>query len=89
MLNSSHNKHWLIFQEFVSESYERQALRLIEIEKEFISQLELGVQYYSRPLKHYLISINEHGKLFQNIEKVFLSIWFFCFEQTYSTILGF
>jgi hypothetical protein len=51
-------------------NYEREALRLIEIEKEFINQLELGVQYYSRPLKHYLISSTEHGKLFQNIEKI-------------------
>ena len=54
----------------ISESYEREALHLIQIEKEFISQLELGVQLYSRPLKHYLISSTEHGKLFQNIEKV-------------------
>jgi hypothetical protein len=54
----------------VSESYEREVLHLIEIEKEFINQIELGVQLYSRPLKHYLISSNEHAKLFQNIEKV-------------------
>lgn len=60
-------------QEIISETYEREALHLIEIEKEFISQLELGVQLYSRPLKHYLISSNEHGKLFQNIEKVRLA----------------
>jgi len=51
-------------------NYEREVLCLIEIEKEFINQLELGVQYYSRPLKHYLISSTEHGKLFQNIEKI-------------------
>ncbi|CAF5136651.1 unnamed protein product, partial [Rotaria sp. Silwood1] len=54
----------------LSESYEREVLNLIEIEKEFINQIELGVQLYSRPLKHYLISSNEHAKLFQNIEKV-------------------
>jgi hypothetical protein len=54
----------------ISEVYEREALHLIEIEKEFITQLELGVQLYSRPLKHYLISSTEHGKLFQNIEKI-------------------
>jgi len=57
-------------QEIISEIYQREALHLIEIEKEFINQLELGVQYYSRPLKHYLISSIEHGKLFQNIEKI-------------------
>ncbi len=56
--------------EIVSKVYEREALRLIEIEKDFINQLELGVQLYSRPLKHYLISSTEHGKLFQNIEKI-------------------
>lgn len=56
----------------MSESYEREALHLISIEKEFIRQIELGVQLYSRPLKHYLISSHEHGKLFQNIEKVML-----------------
>ncbi|CAF0789123.1 unnamed protein product [Adineta steineri] len=56
--------------EIISETYEREALHLIEIEKEFICQLELGVQLYSRPLKHYLISSNEHAKLFQNIEKI-------------------
>lgn len=54
----------------ISESYEREVLHLIEIEKEFINQIELGVQLYSRPLKHYLISSTEHAKLFQNIEKV-------------------
>ncbi|CAF3459482.1 unnamed protein product [Rotaria sp. Silwood1] len=54
----------------LSESYEREVLNLIEIEKEFINQIELGVQLYSRPLKHYLISSNEHAKLFQNIEKI-------------------
>ena len=41
--------------EIISESYERDVLHLIEIEKEFINQIELGVQLYSRPLKHYLI----------------------------------
>lgn len=56
--------------ELVSEIYEREALHLIEIEKDFITQLELGVQLYSRPLKHYLISSTEHAKLFQNIEKI-------------------
>ena len=54
----------------ISQVYEREALHLIEIEKEFINQLEIGVQLYSRPLKHYLISSMEHGKLFQNIEKI-------------------
>ena len=54
----------------ISESYERDVAHLIEIEKDFITQIELGVQLYSRPLKHYLISSNEHAKLFQNIEKV-------------------
>ncbi|CAF2883451.1 unnamed protein product [Rotaria sp. Silwood2] len=54
----------------LSESYAREVLNLIEIEKEFINQIELGVQLYSRPLKHYLISSNEHAKLFQNIEKI-------------------
>jgi hypothetical protein len=57
-------------QRLICESYENEVLRLIEIEKEFIRQLELGVQLYSRPLKHYLISSTEHGKLFQNIEKI-------------------
>ncbi|CAM4745507.1 unnamed protein product [Rotaria magnacalcarata] len=56
--------------EIISETYEREAIHLIEIEKDFICQLELGVQLYSRPLKHYLISSNEHAKLFQNIEKI-------------------
>ena len=65
----SDGEHRLISSD-VSQSYERDALRLIEMEKEFISKLELGVQFYSRPLKHYLISANEHAKLFQNIEKV-------------------
>jgi hypothetical protein len=65
------------FKEIISETYEREALHLIEIEKEFICQLELGVQLYSRPLKHYLISSNEHAKLFQNIEKVFFFLSFY------------
>ncbi|CAF0792703.1 unnamed protein product [Adineta steineri] len=54
----------------ISEAYERDVLHLINIEKDFIHQIELGVQLYSRPLKHYLISSNEHAKLFQNIEKI-------------------
>ena len=53
-----------------SDVYEREVSHLIEIEKEFINQLEMGVQLYSRPLKHYLISSMEHAKLFQNIEKI-------------------
>ncbi|CAF1231960.1 unnamed protein product [Adineta ricciae] len=56
--------------QFISESYERDVTHLIDIEKDFINQIELGVQLYSRPLKHYLISSNEHAKLFQNIEKI-------------------
>ncbi len=66
------SKIYFIFEAFFfsQEIYEREALHLIEIEKEFINQLELGVQLYSRPLKHYLISSTEHGKLFQNIEKI-------------------
>ncbi len=62
--------NFCIFQKIISESYEREVLNLIEIEKEFINQIELGVQFYSRPLKHYLISSTEHAKLFQNIEKI-------------------
>ena len=54
----------------VSDSYGREARHLISLEREFIRQIELGVQLYSRPLKHYLIASNEHAKLFQNIEKV-------------------
>ncbi|CAF4223474.1 unnamed protein product, partial [Didymodactylos carnosus] len=54
----------------LSESYRFDALKLIELEEMFIAQLDLGVQLYARPLKHYLISSQEHSRLFQNIEKI-------------------
>ncbi|CAF0798578.1 unnamed protein product, partial [Didymodactylos carnosus] len=54
----------------LTESYRFDALKLVELEEMFIAQLDLGVQLYSRPLKHYLISSQEHSRLFQNIEKI-------------------
>lgn len=45
--------------------------KLLNLEEEFIEQMQKGVQQYSRPLRHCLmINSNEHYILFQNIEKI-------------------
>lgn len=43
---------------------------LILLEATFIGQMQYGIQRFSRPLRHCIISAREHRILFQNVEKV-------------------
>ncbi|CAH1786293.1 unnamed protein product [Owenia fusiformis] len=45
---------------------------LITLEREFVMSMQHGIQRFSRPLRHRLISPHEHATLFQNIEKLVL-----------------
>ena len=44
------------------------------LEEEFVSQMQCGIQRFSRPLRHCLISSRQHATLFQNVEKVSLRL---------------
>lgn len=44
--------------------------RLMNLELDFIDFMHHGMQRYSRPLRHCILSQNQHTSLFQNIEKV-------------------
>ena len=46
------------------------ARKLLECEQEFISQMHYGLQRYSRPLRHCIVSEADHAILFQNVEQV-------------------
>lgn len=48
--------------------------RLMSIEMDFIDVMHAGMQRYSRPLRHCILNPRQHFTLFQNIEKVSLSI---------------
>ncbi len=43
---------------------------LMDCEARFIQDMSLGVQLFSRPLRHCVISHSEHMQLFQNVEKL-------------------
>ena len=45
-------------------------LGLLSVEKVFIQESTVGVQNFSRPLRHRLLTAEQHTTLFQNIEKV-------------------
>lgn len=47
--------------------------RLLSVELDFIDSMHAGMQRYSRPLRHCILSQQQHSALFQNIEKV----WFY------------
>ena len=49
---------------------EKQCLQLIHAEDEFVTTMHKGVQRFSRPLRHGLLTPQEHGILFQNVEKL-------------------
>jgi hypothetical protein len=44
--------------------------RLITVEMDFIDLMHAGIQRYSRPLRHCILSQLQHSTLFQNVEKV-------------------
>ncbi|WAR30627.1 RGS3-like protein [Mya arenaria] len=54
-----------------SESSKQEAIhRLLTIELDFIDVMHAGMQRYSRPLRHCILSHSQHATLFQNIEKL-------------------
>ncbi|XP_052222379.1 uncharacterized protein LOC127838592 isoform X1 [Dreissena polymorpha] len=54
-----------------SESRKQEAIhRLLSLELDFIDLMHSGMQRYSRPLRHCILSHSQHATLFQNIEKL-------------------
>ena len=49
--------------------------RLWRCEADFVQMMSSGIQRYSRPLRHCIISSVEHKALFQNVEKVFFLLF--------------
>ena len=52
------------------EGYSDVVQRLLDSEEDFVTLMETGMQRYSMPLRHCMISGAEHSTLFQNVEKV-------------------
>lgn len=44
--------------------------RLLTVEMDFIDLMHAGIQRFSRPLRHCILSQLQHSALFQNVEKV-------------------
>ncbi|KAI0227526.1 hypothetical protein LSAT2_021994 [Lamellibrachia satsuma] len=44
--------------------------RVLACESKFVEVMQSGIQRYSRPLRHRVISHSEHATLFQNVEKL-------------------
>ncbi|PVD27996.1 hypothetical protein C0Q70_10573 [Pomacea canaliculata] len=44
--------------------------RLLSLELDFIDFMHAGIQRYSRPLRHCVLSGTQHSAVFQNVEKV-------------------
>ena len=62
----------LCFQDvaFCEDDEESMVQQLLQCEEEFVSQMVRGITRYSRPLRHAIISPQEHQTLFRNVEKV-------------------
>ena len=43
---------------------------LVECERAFVESMQRGIQCFSRPLRHGVLSSNQHAMLFQSVEKV-------------------
>lgn len=58
-----------------SETRKQEAIhRLLSLELDFIDLMHSGMQRYSRPLRHCILSHSQHAAVFQNIEKVGLPV---------------
>ena len=53
--------------------------RLMSLELDFIDFMQLGIQRYSRPLRHCIFNVVQHNTVFQNVEKVSGSCFLFLF----------
>ena len=60
------------------------AQQLRRAEVTFIAQMQYGIQRFSRPLRHCILSAREHRVLFQNVEKV--CIHFSYYYRTFQKI---
>ncbi|CAI9716593.1 Regulator of G-protein signaling 3 [Octopus vulgaris] len=53
-----------------SESRAAAIQQLVDLEREYIDFMHGGIEQYSRPLRHCILSQKQHTELFQNIEKL-------------------
>ena len=51
---------------------------LVELEENYVQLMHHGIQCYSRPLRHAVLSSDQHSAMFQNIEKVTLLYLLWC-----------
>ncbi|KAJ8300366.1 hypothetical protein KUTeg_021885 [Tegillarca granosa] len=65
------NGHRTVVNTVTSERRKQEAThRLLSVELDFIDSMHAGMQRYSRPLRHCILSQQQHSALFQNIEKL-------------------
>ena len=58
-------------EEHSSFSIQQAALQsLLECEQDFVDVMHRGIQMFSRPLRHHILTSQQHSNIFQNIEKV-------------------
>ena len=53
--------------------------QILDCEELYISSMQYGIQRYSRPLRHRILTSHQHQTLFQNIEKVRTTVKIFLF----------
>ena len=62
-------------EEHSSCSIQQAALQsLLECEQDFVDVMHRGIQKFSRPLRHHILTSQQHSNIFQNIEKVNINI---------------
>ena len=73
--HQSYRVFFHVTQDFeISESFLQHAQsHLVEVEENYVQLMHHGIQCYSRPLRHAVLSSDQHSEMFQNIEKVRLS----------------
>ena len=47
---------------------------LLECEQDFVDVMHRGIQMFSRPLRHHILTSQQHSNIFQNIEKVTINM---------------
>ena len=62
-------------EEHSSCSIQQAALQsLLECEQDFVDVMHRGIQMFSRPLRHHILTSQQHSSIFQNVEKVTIMI---------------
>ena len=62
-------------EEHSSCSTQQDALQsLLECEQDFVDVMHRGIQMFSRPLRHHILTSQQHSNIFQNIEKVTINM---------------